>query len=58
MVDGLARTESGKRVACLSGFTLEGVHRFESPGLSDMSIACLRQSSCRKLNKLNGLICN
>jgi hypothetical protein len=25
------RTERGKRVACWSGFSLQGVHRFESP---------------------------
>jgi hypothetical protein len=37
MVEGHMRTEHGKRVACWSGFPLEGVHRFESPRLSDMS---------------------
>jgi hypothetical protein len=31
------RTERGKLVACWSGFPLLGVHRFESPRLSDMS---------------------
>jgi hypothetical protein len=30
-------TERGKRVACWSGFPLQGVHQFESPQLSDMS---------------------
>jgi hypothetical protein len=36
-----------KRVACWLSFSLQGVHRFESPRLSDISIACLRQSSRR-----------
>jgi hypothetical protein len=27
-------------------FSMWGVHRFESPRLSDMSITCLQQSSC------------
>jgi hypothetical protein len=31
------RTEREKRVACWSGFPLQGVHQFESPRLSDMS---------------------
>jgi hypothetical protein len=30
MVEGHTRTERGKRVACWSGFFLQGVHRFES----------------------------
>jgi hypothetical protein len=30
-------TKRGKRVACWSGFPLQGVHRFESPRLSNMS---------------------
>jgi hypothetical protein len=30
-------TERGKCVVCWSGFPLQGVHRFESPRLSDMS---------------------
>jgi hypothetical protein len=32
-------------VACVSGFPLQGVHRFESPRLSDMSnrLSCGRQ---------------
>jgi hypothetical protein len=30
-------TEREKRVACWSGFSLHGVHRFKSPRLSDMS---------------------
>jgi hypothetical protein len=29
--------ERGMRVACWSGFPLQGVHQFESPRLSDMS---------------------
>jgi hypothetical protein len=29
--------ERGKHVTCWSGFPLQGVHRFESPRLSDMS---------------------
>jgi hypothetical protein len=37
MVEGHTRTERGKRVACWSGFPLQGVHRFELPQLSDMS---------------------
>jgi hypothetical protein len=37
MVEGHTRTERGKRVTCWSGFPLPGVHRFESPQLSDMS---------------------
>jgi hypothetical protein len=37
MVLDHTRTERGKRVACWSGFPLQGVHRFESPRLSDMS---------------------
>jgi hypothetical protein len=41
------QTERGMRVACWSGFPLQGVHQFESPQLLDMSIACLRQSSHR-----------
>jgi hypothetical protein len=49
-------TERGMRVACWSGFPLQGVHQFESPRLSDMSIACLWQSSRRQLNRLNELI--
>jgi hypothetical protein len=31
------RIEREKRVACWSGFHLQGFHRFESPQLSDMS---------------------
>jgi hypothetical protein len=45
----------GKHLACWLGFPLQGVHRFESPRLSDMSITCLQQSSRRKPN---GLIWN
>jgi hypothetical protein len=41
------RTEHGMHVARWSGFPLQGVHRFESPQLLDMSITCLRQSSRR-----------
>jgi hypothetical protein len=37
MVVDHTRTEREKRVACWSGFPLQGVHRFESPRLSDMS---------------------
>jgi hypothetical protein len=37
MVIDHTRTERGKRVVCWSGFPLQGVHRFESPRLSDMS---------------------
>jgi hypothetical protein len=45
MVEGHTWTERGKHVACWPGFPLQGVHRFESPRLSDMSTACLWQSS-------------
>jgi hypothetical protein len=37
MVMDHTRTERGKRVTCWSGFPMQGVHRFESPRLSDMS---------------------
>jgi hypothetical protein len=37
MVEGHTQTEHGKCVACWSGFPLQGVHRFESSRLSDMS---------------------
>jgi hypothetical protein len=37
MVVDHTRTERGKRVACWLGFSLQVVHRFESPRLSDMS---------------------
>jgi hypothetical protein len=37
MVLDHTRTEHGKRVACWSGFPLQGVHRFKSLRLSDMS---------------------
>jgi hypothetical protein len=50
------QTERGKRVACWSGFPLQGVHRFESPRLSNMSTACLYQSSRSKLMNLMSLI--
>jgi hypothetical protein len=32
-------------VSCVSDFPLQGVHRFESPRLSDMSTACLWPSA-------------
>jgi hypothetical protein len=41
MVDDHTRTERGKRVACWSDFPIEGMHRFESPRLLDMSTAYL-----------------
>jgi hypothetical protein len=34
---GVRRLEWEAYVACWSGFPLQGVHRFESPRLSDMS---------------------
>jgi hypothetical protein len=37
MVVDHMRTERGMRVACWLGFPLQGIHRFESPRLSDMS---------------------
>jgi hypothetical protein len=45
-------------VAYWSGFPLQGVHRFESPRHSDMSMACLRQGSHHidNLTSLMGLI--
>jgi hypothetical protein len=50
------RTERGIRVTCWSSFPLQGVHRFTSPRLSDMSTTCLWQSSHRHLNEFNELI--
>jgi hypothetical protein len=41
IVDGHTQTEREKRVVCWSSFPLQGVHRFESPRLSDMSTTCL-----------------
>jgi hypothetical protein len=37
MVLDHTQTERGKHAACWSGFPLQGVHRFESPRLLDMS---------------------
>jgi hypothetical protein len=37
MVWNHTQTECGMRVACWSGFPLQGVHRFQSPRLSDRS---------------------
>jgi hypothetical protein len=37
MVLDHTRTERGKHVACWLGFSLQDVHRFESPQLSNMS---------------------
>jgi hypothetical protein len=37
-------TKRGMRVACWSGFPLQGVHRFESPRLSNMSNHLSRSS--------------
>jgi hypothetical protein len=37
MVLDHTRTEHGNHVACWSGFPLQGIHRFKSPRLSDMS---------------------
>jgi hypothetical protein len=56
MVEGHTRIEQGKRVTCWSDFPLQGVHRFKSLRLSDMSIACLWQSSRRYLNELSGIM--
>jgi hypothetical protein len=41
MVEGRMRTEREKCVACWSDFSLQGVHRFKSSQLSDLSNACL-----------------
>jgi hypothetical protein len=40
----------------LIGFSLQRVHRFESPRLSDMSTTCLWQSSRSKLMNLMSLL--
>jgi hypothetical protein len=53
MVEDHTWTEHGKRVVCWLGFSLQGVYRFESLRLSDMSTACLWQSSHRSLNEPN-----
>jgi hypothetical protein len=37
MVMDRTRAEHEMRVACWSGFPLQGVHRIKSPRLSDMS---------------------
>jgi hypothetical protein len=50
--------ERGMRVACWSGFPLQGVHQFESPLLSNMNTSCLWQSSRRQLNEFNELVGN
>jgi hypothetical protein len=42
MVRDHTRTEREKCVACWPGFPLRGVHQFESPRLSDMSIFLLK----------------
>jgi hypothetical protein len=52
MIEGHKQTEREKRVVCRSGFPLQGVHRFESPWLLDMSTSCLWQSSHSKLMSL------
>jgi hypothetical protein len=52
MVEDHTQSEREKRVACWLGFPLQGVHQFESPRLSDMSTACLWQSSCSNLMNL------
>jgi hypothetical protein len=56
MVWDHTRTERGMRVACWSGFPLQGVYRFESPRLSDMSTTCLWQSSRSNLMNLTCLM--
>jgi hypothetical protein len=45
IVNGHTRTKCGKHVAYWSDFPMQCVHQFKSPWLSDMSIACLRQST-------------
>jgi hypothetical protein len=50
MVRDHTQIEREKCVVCWSGFPLQGVHQFESPWLSDMSTACLWQSSHRNHN--------
>jgi hypothetical protein len=56
MVNGHTRTKRGKRVACWSGFPLQGVHRFELPRLSDISTAYSWPSSHSKLTNLMSLM--
>jgi hypothetical protein len=45
MVEGHTWIEHGKCVTCWLSFSLQGVHRFKSPRLSNMSTACLWKSS-------------
>jgi hypothetical protein len=42
-------------VACWSGLSLQGVHRFESPRLSDMSITCYGSHHVDNLTNLISL---
>jgi hypothetical protein len=56
MVKGHMRAERGKHVTCCIGFPQHDVHRFESVQLSDMSTACLWQSSRSKLVNLMSLM--
>jgi hypothetical protein len=56
MVNGHTQTKRGKRVACWSGFPLQGVHRFEFPRLSDISTAYSWPSSHSKLTNLMSLM--
>jgi hypothetical protein len=49
-------TERGKRVVCWSGFPLQGVHRFESPRLSDMSNHLFVVVITYIITKLDGLM--
>jgi hypothetical protein len=47
------RTERGKRVSYWSDFSLQGVHRFKSPRLSNMSNRLFVAVKTLQLNKLN-----
>jgi hypothetical protein len=50
------RTERRKRVVCWSGFPLQGVHRFKSPQLSDMTKCLFVAVITSIITELNGLM--
>jgi hypothetical protein len=56
MALGHTWTERGKRMVCWSGFPLQGVHRFESPRLSDMSNRLFVAIITYIITKLDGLM--
>jgi hypothetical protein len=53
---GVCGLEREAYVACLSGFPLHGVHRFESPRLSDMSNRLFVAIITYIITKLNGVM--